>query len=165
MNTKKPRYDIATEQAKKLLAFSPERPVRLLNILNALGLSTRYAKPEDGLTEEAMLLPQEKTILVKCDDAPVTRKLFSIAHEIGHFVLHSHDKERCRLNTQNLMNLDQNEMVEEQEANAFAAELLMSYDETKNMLLKGYEIQDIMAHFNVSYSFAVFRTSFIVKGF
>ena len=155
----------AKQEADKLLKLCDERPVKLSVILNHLGLSTRYATDQDEMLEEAKLIPQEKTILVKNDNAPITRKLFSIAHEIGHFVLHKHDKERYRMNINNLNKLDDDEMKDEQEANAFAAELLMPYNETKEMLLKGYDIQDIMNYFNVSYAFAVYRTSFIVKGF
>lgn len=162
---KKADFNLAKQKADELLKLCDERPIKLSLILNHLGLSTRYATADDDMPEEAKLIPQEKIILVRQDDAPVTRKLFSIAHEIGHFVLHNHNKERYRLDMKNVNKLDDDQMIEEQEANAFAAELLMPYNEVKEMLLKGYDTQDIMNYFNVSYAFAVFRTSFIVKGF
>lgn len=156
-------YARATAEAKKLLSGSLanlSRPVNLAIILNELGLSARY---KDGLIDEALLNPMERTIYIRRDDKPMTRKLFSIAHEIGHWMLHSRDKERPRINFSDNPVIDEIVTAEEQEANAFAAELLMPYDEVRNFIVHGYGIEYLMAHFNVSYEFAYYRYNFIIS--
>lgn len=156
-------YTRATAEAKKLLSGSRanlSRPVNLAIILNELGLSARY---KDDLIDEALLNPMERTIYIRRDDKPMTRKLFSIAHEIGHWMLHSRDKERPRINFSDNPVIDEIVTAEEQEANAFAAELLMPYDEVRNFIVHGYGIEYLMAHFNVSYEFAYYRYNFIIN--
>lgn len=156
-------YTRATAEAKKLLSGSLanlSRPVNLAIILNELGLSARY---KDDLIDEALLNPMERTIYIRRDDKPMTRKLFSIAHEIGHWMLHSRDKERPRINFSDNPVIDEIVTAEEQEANAFAAELLMPYDEVRNFIVRGYGIEYLMAHFNVSYEFAYYRYNFIIN--
>lgn len=156
-------YARATAEAKKLLSGSRanlSRPVNLAIILNELGLLARY---KDGLIDEALLNPMERTIYIRRDDKPMTRKLFSIAHEIGHWMLHSRDKERPRINFSDNPVIDEIVTAEEQEANAFAAELLMPYDEVRNFIVRGYSIEYLMAHFNVSYEFAYYRYNFIIN--
>lgn len=156
-------YIRATAEARKLLSGSQantQRPVNLAIILNELGLSAKY---KDGLIDEALLNPIEKTIYIRRDDKPMTRKLFSIAHELGHWTLHSRDKERPRINFSDNPILDEIITAEEQEANAFAAELLMPYEEVRNFIIHGYDIEYLMAHFNVSYEFAYYRYNFIIN--
>ncbi|WP_122871462.1 ImmA/IrrE family metallo-endopeptidase [Campylobacter showae] len=156
-------YTRATAEAKKLLSGSRanlSRPVNLAIILNEQGLSAQY---KDGLIDEALLNPMERTIYIRRDDKPMTRKLFSIAHEIGHWMLHSRDKERPRINFSDNPAIDEIVTAEEQEANAFAAELLMPYDEVRNFIVHGYNIEYLMAHFNVSYEFAYYRYNFIIS--
>lgn len=156
-------YQKAVTSARALLSNSKaneSRPVNLAIILNELGLSAQY---KEGMIDEALLNPMERVIYIKRDDKPITRKLFSIAHEIGHWVLHSRDKERPRINFYSNPVIDENQTVEEQEANAFAAELLMPYDEVRNFIAHGYSLEFLMAHFNVSYEFAYYRYNFIIS--
>ena len=156
-------YARATAEAKRLLSNSQanlSRPVNLAIILNEQGLSAQY---KDGLIDEALLNPMERTIYIRRDDKPMTRKLFSIAHEIGHWTLHSRDKERPRINFSDNPATDEIVTAEEQEANAFAAELLMPYDEVRNFIVHGYSIEYLMAHFNVSYEFSYYRYNFIIN--
>lgn len=156
-------YDKAVISAKTLLENSKaneKRPVNLAIILNELGLNAIYS---EDIEDEALLNPMEKTIYVKVDDKPMTRKLFSIAHEIGHWVLHSRNKIRPRINFEdNNPFRSQEEIAEEKEANAFASELLMPYNEVRNMIMIGYSVEDIMNYFNVSYAFAYNRYNFII---
>jgi Zn-dependent peptidase ImmA (M78 family) len=71
----------------------------------------------------AIYLKKEKRIITQKAD-PLTRQTFSIAHELGHFVLHE-DKEEEVFYRIDAMNLDSAQKKEEQEANVFAASLLM----------------------------------------
>ena len=77
--------------------------------------------------------------------------------------MHSRDKERPRINFSDNPILDEIITAEEQEANAFAAELLMPYEEVRNFIIHGYDIEYLMAHFNVSYEFAYYRYNFIIN--
>lgn len=158
-----PDYNKAVQAAIQLLNNNPEytmaRPVNFMAILNDLGLKPIIV---EDIEDEALLDPQRKEIQIKDDNLPVSRKFFSIAHEIGHWILHSRDKKRERSGNYNT--LSQDRIIEEQEANAFAAELLMPYDEVANCILYGCTIQDLANYFNVSYEFASYRYNFVISG-
>ena len=150
-------------QAKKLLIESKAgqtRPVNLATIITELGLKATY---KEDMTDYALLNPMDKTIYVLKDNQPIKEKIFAIAHEMGHWVLHSRDKERPRLNFHNNEQLDKVLVEEEKEANAFAFELLMPYEETRNMILFGYSINYIASHFGVSLDMAYARCNEIYQ--
>lgn len=157
-----PDYQRATIEASNLLNSNPNysnRPVNLALILQDLNLSAQYS---ETITDEALLNPMDRIIHIRRDNLPMTRKLFSIAHEIGHWILHSHDRERPRAcpTFGESQNINYNE---EQEANAFAAELLMPYNEVRYLIMIGYSVENLMNHFNVSYDFASNRYNFIIR--
>ena len=143
--------------ARKLLCdcnLEKARPVNLATIITELGLKAIY---KEDMTDYALLNPVDKTIYVLKDNQPIKEKIFAIAHEIGHWVLHSRDKERPRLNFNGNESLNKVIVEEEKEANAFAFELLMPYEETRNMILFGYSINYIASHFGVSLDMAYAR--------
>lgn len=143
--------------ARKLLIESEAgktRPVNLATIITELGLKATY---KEDMTDYALLNPMDKTIYVLKDNQPIKEKIFAISHEIGHWVLHSRDKERPRLNFNSNESLNKVFVEEEKEANAFAFELLMPYEETRNMILFGYSINYIASHFGVSLDMAYAR--------
>lgn len=72
------------------------------------------------LQDEALLAPAQKTIYVR-KSAPLVRRRFSIAHEIGHFVL-DHERDRAERWDEETLN---GSKVWETEANYFASNLLM----------------------------------------
>lgn len=158
-----PNYIRATSEAAQLLnsnvAYKNARPVDFVAILNDLGL--KLVLRED-IEDEALLNPMEQEIWIRDDDMPISRKFFSVAHEIGHWVLHSHDRIRTR--SDNYSKLDPQGIADEQEANAFAAELLMPYDEVASCILHGYTAQDLVEYFHVSYEFAYYRYNFVSMG-
>lgn len=144
-------------EARNLLIESEAgktRPVNLATIITELGLKATY---KEDLTDYALLNPMDKTIYVLKNNQPIRDKLFAIAHEIGHWVLHSRDKERPRLNFHGNEQLDKVLVEEEKEANAFAFELLMPYEETRNMILFGYSVNYIASHFGVPIEKAYMR--------
>lgn len=144
-------------EARQLLRdFNLEktRPVNLAVIIEKLGLKATY---KEDLTDYALLNPMDKTIYVLKNDQPIRDKLFAIAHEIGHWVLHSRDKERPRINFHNNEQLDKVLVEEEKEANSFAFELLMPYEETRNLIIFGYSVNYIASHFGVPIEKAYMR--------
>ena len=143
--------------ARKLLrdcGLEKTRPVNLATIITELGLKAIY---KEDMTDYALLNPVDKTIYVLKDNQPIKEKIFAIAHEIGHWVLHSRDKERPRLNFNGNESLNKVLIEEEKEANAFAFELLMPYEETRNLIIFGYSVNYIASHFGVPIEKAYMR--------
>ena len=150
-------------EARKLLrdcGLEKTRPVNLATIIKTLGLNATY---KEGMNDYALLNPMDKTIYILKDNQPIRDKIFAVAHEIGHWILHSRDKERPRLNFNSNESLNKVLIEEEKEANAFAFELLMPYEETRNMILFGYSINYIASHFGVSLDMAYARCNEIYQ--
>ena len=137
-------------EARKLLrdcGLEKTRPVNLATIIKTLGLNATY---KEDLTDYALLNPMDKTIYVLKNDQPIRDKIFAVAHEIGHWTLHSRDKERPRFNFNGKDRPSDKVLIEEErEANAFAFELLMPYEETRNLIIFGYSVNYIASHFGV----------------
>ena len=134
-------------EARKLLRecnLEKTHPVNLAIIIEKLGLKAIY---KEEINDYALLNPMDKTIYILKNDQPIRDKIFAIAHEIGHWILHSRDKERPRLNFHSNEILDKVLIEEEKEANAFAFELLMPYDEVRNMIMLGYDPNYIADYF------------------
>lgn len=144
-------------EARKLLrecGLEKTRPVNLAVIIKALGLNAIY---KENINDYALLNPMDKTIYILKNDQPIRDKIPAVAHEIGHWVLHSRDKERPRINFHGNEQLDKVLVEEEKEANSFAYELLMPYEETRNMILFGYSVNYIASHFGVPIETAYMR--------
>ena len=137
-------------EAKRLLTESEAgktRPVNLATIITELGLKATY---KEGMRDYALLNPMDKTIYILKDNQPIRDKIFAVAHEIGHWILHSRDKERPRFDFSGKDRPSDKVLIEEErEANAFAFELLMPYKETRNMIIFGYSVNYIASHFGV----------------
>ena len=144
-------------EARKLLrecGLEKTRPVNLAVIIKTLGLNAIY---KEGINDYALLNPMDKTIYILKDEQPIRNKIFAVAHEIGHWILHSRDKERPRLNWHDKEHLDKILIEEEKEANAIAFELLMPYEEARNLIIFGYEVKHIASHFGVPIETAYLR--------
>lgn len=137
-------------EARNLLIESEAgktRPVNLATIITELGLKATY---KEDMNDYALLNPLDKTIYVLKNDQPIRDKIFAVAHEIGHWILHSRDKERPRFDFSGKDRPSDKVLIEEEkEANEFAFELLMPYEETRNMILFGYSVNYIASHFGV----------------
>ena len=133
-----PNYQLAQSKAESLLSelgyTSP--PISPVVIANHLGLTIVEAEmPENLKTIAGFLDMESKTIVINQAD-PTTRQAFTIAHEIGHYVMHKdfieeNPKEYKILYRDPLLNV---KVPIEQEANCFAANLLVPMD-----ILKQYE--------------------------
>lgn len=89
MGHDKPRYDVARKAAVHLLIKSgvTEPPVPLERIAKDLGLVVRYEPLEGDLS--AVLVRRGDVPVVGINSMhPTARQRFSLAHEIGHFLLH-----------------------------------------------------------------------------
>lgn len=113
----------ATEILKRFDVTEP--PVPAENIARALGAQITYEAFEGEIS--GMLLRDEDTLVIGVNSrhAP-TRQRFTVAHEIGHILIHEGRPifidRFVRVNFR-----DGESGIEEIEANAFAAELLMPH--------------------------------------
>jgi Zn-dependent peptidase ImmA (M78 family) len=116
-----PASDIRRQAARLLESAGTARePVSLLDVVSALNLEL-VTKTREPFTSEAALesLGDGRAIVLN-GSGDSGRRRFTIAHEIGHFVLHP---ERCRPERGGGVN--EAGRREEREADTFAAELLM----------------------------------------
>ena len=104
-------------------------PVQVGEIASALGIWVQYEPTEDELSGFLLRdLSRQKTIIGVNDCHHPNRQRFTLAHELGHFLLH--EQEKLHVDRQFQVNLrdgnsSKGESEEEKEANLFAAELLM----------------------------------------
>lgn len=144
INVTKPDYKRAKETARRVLSenFVTAAPVRIDDIATNYGLKVMYGELPPDLGNVAgyiMVSGDDAIILVDGEEKP-TRQNFTIAHELGHYLMHK-DKlisqpsigilERRPLGVHN------NDPVEI-EANKFASEVLVP-----QQLLQKYEGESI----------------------
>lgn len=113
-------------------------------ICEKLNIKVAFKKLDSG--QSGCLDIETKTIFVN-DDYPATRNLFTIAHEIGHYVLHDGAQNRF----DQYHRYTPEELKKEKEANEFAGKLLMPQDKLKEVFheLSG-NIKRIADFFGVS---------------
>ena len=89
---------------------------------------------------------KEKKIFIEATDY-ITRQSFSIAHEIGHFILHNDGTNHVsKRDTSSALGIDEKEI----EANTFAANLLMPQNEILRLIGNKYTLDSMASYFGVS---------------
>jgi Zn-dependent peptidase ImmA (M78 family) len=106
-----------------------------------------------GLGASGMLLPARREVLIDAGEGPLRRR-FTIAHEVGHFVLHAARADAAAVFCRTV---EVQERVErtvdplEREANRFAAELLMPEEAVRASALRdGPDAAALAGRFGVS---------------
>jgi Zn-dependent peptidase ImmA (M78 family) len=130
-----PDYNKAQSAAENIISdYKITDPVvPIYDVAESKGLSVRTIDMPDELKGVSGFLdPDEKVIYVSADDIP-TRQLFTVAHELGHYVL-EHDPETYGVLLR-FPELNGGEPVE-QEANCFAANLLVPRHMLKEVMRK-----------------------------
>ena len=127
----KPNYTLSIKTAEELIAqnYILEPPVDIINIAINEGLKVLMAEFENNENNyiSGYLDITKKEIYINSQDT-TSRKIFTIAHELGHWLLHK-DKIGFELDKfailyrKSLGSPDNNYL--EQEANCFAANLLV----------------------------------------
>ena len=93
-------------------------------------------------------------------DFPSERKKFTLAHELGHYMLHPNEM-KLRVDVYDYSK-DSKESVEESEANYFAASLLMPRDEFEKVLgVSNGDLRITAKYFGVSMRAAETRLAWI----
>ena len=151
----KPRYSHATKIAQKVLKESQVSvlPIDLNKILMHLGINLLpHSFPEKV---SAILLKENNMFVVGVNSSHHPhRQRFSIAHEIGHYMLGHYrdnfvDNEDISEGRYDPFDTEHNK-VQEQEANYFAGELLMPSDMLKRDFDKLRNVEEIAKLYNVS---------------
>ena len=151
----KPRYSHATKVAQKILKEIQinNPPVDINNILQHLGINLLpYAFPEKV---SAILLKENNMFVVGVNDKHhPNRQRFSIAHEIGHYLLGHYrdvfvDTTEIAEGRFDILDTIQNK-VQEQEANYFAGELLIPTDMIKKDFVRIHNVEEIAKLYKVS---------------
>lgn len=125
-----------SEQYQIINSFRRQVPVDVDRLAEALGVTVRYAYLNPEIS--GMLEREKKTrdyIITVNASHPPTRQRFTLAHELGHYMLHRHlvgdgvDDDRAYRSTE--VGRYHNTAIgprQETEANRFAANVLMPHD-------------------------------------
>jgi Zn-dependent peptidase ImmA (M78 family) len=122
------RNDIETKARKLLEANDLTRaPVPVEGLAKSLRIDVRYSAGAEDVS--GALIRDDDSVVIAVNSAQhENRQRFTIAHELGHFLLHRgtkvHFDEDFRINYRNAASSDATKR-DEIEANAFAAALLM----------------------------------------
>lgn len=139
--------DIRRQAARLLHSAGVSRePVSLRDVVSALNLEVVRTAGEPFSSEAALEPVGDGHRIVLRGHSPEGRRRFTIAHEIGHFVLHPH-----RLAPERNGGGNAAWQAEEREADQFAAELLMPEDLVREaVLLQGADAVRLADRFEVS---------------
>lgn len=115
------------KKVQKLLGEDITLPINLAPICKKLGLSIYTFKVNNSNKDVSGVLDRDdKSILINPNHSR-NRKQFTVAHEIGHYILHTDRKECIDYRTNSEFYTTPEDRKRECEANIFAAELLMPY--------------------------------------
>lgn len=119
-------------------------PIDPILIAKAMGLEVFTASlPRDV---SGKIFYKEKKIFIEQTDY-ITRQVFSVAHELGHYILHNDGTSHTSLrDTTSSQGIDTKEI----EANFFAANLLMPQDEVLRLVGLKFTLDSMASYFNVS---------------
>lgn len=140
-----------SEYLPKDKSGNPIVPVDLNKILYKFGLkayNTRFSKPEIS----GALDRKQKRIFLDSTD-PYTKKVFTLAHELGHYFLHDDQAYDILYREKRLHARPELE----KEADEFAAELLMPEATIRLYWPIAESIQQLAEIFSVSYSAMEYR--------
>lgn len=144
--------DVITSAMEDLGKSDP--PINLAKILSHYKLTLIEAWFNDSAVGGAYDR-DKKHIYVSIDDSR-SRQAFTVAHELGHFLLHS--KKQDIFYRHQVTEFDtNNEAEDEQEANWFAASLLMPKELVMRFWKKSKDVELLAAYFGVSRSAAYWR--------
>jgi len=127
-------------------AGATREPVSLVDVVSTLNLSLIRAAREPFQSEAALVPLGDSHAIVLRGTGDERRRRFTIAHEIGHFVLHAD-----RVAPERGGKVNQAGRAQEREADAFAAELLMPEHLVRQAVLEvGADSARLAGRFEVS---------------
>ncbi len=141
------------KSAQELIAWARNRevdtePLDIAKLANELGITVRYEVMNEQISGKLNMENGRWIITVNSLHHP-NRQRFTIAHELGHFMLHTATKS----NFEDQAFFRGNSVSEngEKEANRYAADLLMPKDSFDNFVKNSSNnVGEIAQHFQVS---------------
>lgn len=163
------------KKIRKLLSLSDYKHVNVVKVLDKIsklfsdsGLSFNYIIKEDNdpifeENEEAFtdmktgIIYFKESVIGKACKKRYQRSSFTIAHELGHYFLHylNEDVKLCRVSNDTVVPAYKDP---EWQADTFAAEFLMPFEQCKNM-----EIEEIRKTYHVTRKAATTRKEKLIK--
>jgi hypothetical protein len=139
--------DIRRQAARLLQCAGVTRePVSLRDVVSALNLEVVQAAGEPFVCEAALQPVGDGHAIVLRGESSEQRRRFTIAHEVGHFVLHPQRRAPERGGAVNAA-----WKAQEREADQFAAELLMPEQMVREAVLEhGDDVGRLADRFDVS---------------
>lgn len=160
---KKPNFERAKQQALNLLEYCGYKrpPVDPMQICRELGIKVSFRKflDEEAKNVSGFFYAKENSICINIDE-PTTRQFFTAAHELGHKILHedyikSKDYKILYRNSSHIND------PYEQEANSFAANLLIPKFMLDEYFSLGAKSNELAKIFCVSEEFLSNRIRFL----
>lgn len=107
-----------------------EPPINVEGIVKAFGIVVRKKQNKDSDISGFLFRDNERTVIGVNSFHSLSRQRFTVAHELGHYLLHSQSDDRMYIDRNFEVMFRDNRSsdgsnTEEREANLFAAELLM----------------------------------------
>lgn len=144
------------DQLKALNHFIKKFPVDVEGLVLALGGSVNRAYLADDIS--GMLeCENDKFFITVNEEDSETRQRFTIAHEIGHYMLHRSligegldDSRAYRSTDKGKYHNTKIGKQQEIEANRFAAQILMPKNEVGRLKAEQRDVYYMASHFNVS---------------
>lgn len=158
----------AMQAAKDVLEqFPGDIPVDVVEIAEAHGIRVQFEELEDQVSGMLLVQADQPVIGVNANHHP-NRRRFSIAHELGHFVLHK-DKAPFFIDAAVFFRREgatPETWAQEREANTFAAELLLPEQALKEIwrtepidVFDDAEVRSLANRFGVSTQALAIRLS------
>jgi len=132
-----------------------ELPINLSKVVDYLGLQALVFAADGEKDISGALDRGNNTIYINGDER-YERQSFTLAHEIGHYLLHQ-DKSYDLLHRSDLQTPYENKEEEESEADAFAASLIMPRSLMRQQWKINPEISYIANMFGTSHTAAEYR--------
>jgi Zn-dependent peptidase ImmA (M78 family) len=149
-----PNYSLARQMAKKVIKDYKltEVPTDLSKIFQNLGL--KYIELDDPKDIDGAILEidNKPSIAVLNKAKPIQRQRFTLAHELAHIFLHHKERDTYDPEAQRDLpeDVEQGKPPSEIEADAFASELLIPFDQIKNFEKEINNVEKIAGIFQVS---------------
>src|SRR3990172_6760784 len=150
-----PNYTFARNMARKALKDYDlsEVPTDLLKIFTQLGLKYIEMNDAEDIDGAIIEIGGKPAIAVLNKAKPLPRQRFTLAHELGHiFLAHTrrdiYDPEESRENVRQLT--DKLKPPKEKEADVFASELLIPYEQLKKYTADINNIEKLCGIFQTS---------------
>ena len=150
-----PNYTFAGNMARKVIKDCKltKVPTELIKIFQILGLKYIELSDAEDIDGAILEIESKPAIAVLNRAKPIQRQRFTLAHELGHiFLEHSkrdlYDAEESRADAENPM--VRTKPPKEVEADIFASELLIPYEQLKKYHSEINNIEKLVSIFQVS---------------